>query len=91
VRGVVYSIAKEELHDLDVLEGVPEDRYRREIYLVLGEGGEWYKAYLYRLTNPSGPYRPAESYLDDMIEGAQAHGLDAEYTQHLISWRRSLD
>jgi gamma-glutamylcyclotransferase (GGCT)/AIG2-like uncharacterized protein YtfP len=91
VRGVVYSIAREEMHDLDVLEGVPEGRYRREVFLVLGQDGEWYEAYLYRLANPSGPFTPAKSYLDDMIEGAQAHGLDAEYTQRLISWRRSLD
>ncbi|MFC2046451.1 gamma-glutamylcyclotransferase family protein [Chloroflexota bacterium] len=92
VRGVLYTIAKEEIHDLDVLEGVPpENRYKRETFLVLGEDGEWYEADLYRLVKPTGPHTPAKSYLDDMIEGAQAHGLDPEYTERLIAWRRSLD
>ena len=91
VRGVIYAIAEEEMHDLDLLEGVPEGRYKREAYSVLAEDGKWYEADLYRVVNPTGPYVPAKSYLDDMIEGAQEHGLDAEYTENLISWRRSLD
>ena len=91
VRGVLYTIAKEEMHDLDVLEMVPEGIYKRETFTVLGKDGKWYQAYLYRLENPAGPYPPAKSYLDDMIEGAQAHGLDAEYTEKLVAWRRTLD
>ena len=92
VHGVLYTIAKDEMPDLDVLEMVPEGIYKRETFYVLGEDGKWYQAYLYRLQNPAGPrYTPAKSYLDDMIEGAQVHGLKAEYTENLVAWRRTLD
>jgi gamma-glutamylcyclotransferase (GGCT)/AIG2-like uncharacterized protein YtfP len=91
VHGVLYRIAKQEIRGLDVLEGVPEGRYKRETFLVLGEDREWYSADLYRLIHPTGPYTPSKSYLDDMIEGAKAHGLEHTYVEKLVSWRSSLD
>lgn len=91
VRGVLYRIAKEEIRALDVLEGVPEGRYKRETFLILGEDGAWYPADLYRLIHPTGPYTPSKSYLDDMIEGAKAHELEPTYIEKLVSWRLSLD
>jgi gamma-glutamylcyclotransferase (GGCT)/AIG2-like uncharacterized protein YtfP len=91
VRGVIYAIKKAEIHDLDILERVHQEVYTRETFLVLGQDNEWYEADLYRPTNPKGPYTPAKSYLDDMIEGAKAHGLDPEYSEKLVAWRKSID
>ncbi len=89
--GVIYEMPKKEMDDLDVLESVPEGLYTRETFLVLGEDGEWHEGNLYRVANPEGPFTPAKSYLDLMIEGAREHGLDAEFLEKLESMRRSLD
>ena len=91
VHGVLYRIAREEIQRLDELEGVPEGRYKRETFLVLGEDGAWHSADLYRLIKPTGPYTPSKSYLDDMIKGAREHKLDPSYVNKLVSWRKELD
>ncbi len=91
VQGVIYEVLEEEIETLDIMESVPEGLYTRDAFFVLGEDGEWHLADLYRVAKPSGPYTPAKSYLDDMIEGAQEHGLEAVYTERLVSLRRSLD
>jgi gamma-glutamylcyclotransferase (GGCT)/AIG2-like uncharacterized protein YtfP len=91
VQGVIYEIPEEEIDELDILESVPEGLYRRDTFLVLGEDGKWHRADLYRVTKPTGPYPPSKGYLDDMIEGARDHGLEAGYIEKLVSIRRSLD
>jgi gamma-glutamylcyclotransferase (GGCT)/AIG2-like uncharacterized protein YtfP len=91
VQGVIYEVPEEELVDLDILESVPEGLYRRDTFLVLGADGQWHKADLYRVSNPTGPYPPSKEYLEDMIEGAREHGLTPEYTAKLVALRRSLD
>ncbi len=39
---------------------------------------------------PGEPLPPAQHYLDHMIDGARAHGLDPAYLEKLVAWRRSL-
>ena len=89
--GVIYEMPTKEMDDLDVLESVPEGLYTRETFLVLGEDGEWHEGDLYRVANPEGPFTPAASYLDLMIEGAREHGLDTDFLKKLEAMRRSLD
>jgi gamma-glutamylcyclotransferase (GGCT)/AIG2-like uncharacterized protein YtfP len=91
VKGVIYEVSESELVELDVLESVPEGIYRRDTYLVLGEGGQWCRADLYRVSTPTGPYTPSASYVDFMIEGAREHGLDTDYIEHLVAIRMTVD
>lgn len=91
VQGVIYSVNKSEVLDLDILEGVPEGKYRKQRFLVLGDDREWYEVNLYMPAAPGDLIPPAPHYLDDMIAGAKAHDLDPEYTAKLVAWRHSLD
>jgi gamma-glutamylcyclotransferase len=91
VQGVIYEVASDEIVAMDAQESVAEGIYRRQAFLVLGEDGNCYRADLYRVGIPAGPYAPAAQYLDLMIEGAQEHGLRADYIERLLSLRRSLD
>jgi hypothetical protein len=83
VHGVIYEIPEKELLELDILESVPQGLYNRETFLVLGETNEWQKADLYRVAEPKGPFRPARSYVDLMLDGAKIHGLDPEYVKKI--------
>jgi hypothetical protein len=91
VRGVIYSVKKAEIADLDLLEGVPEGKYEKGQFLVLGDDQEWYEVDLYMPAAPGDLIPPAPHYLDNMITGAYAHGLDPDYTAKLVAWRLSLN
>jgi hypothetical protein len=80
---VIYEIPEKELLELDILESVPQGLYNRETFLVLGENDEWQKTDLYRVAEPKGPFRPARSYVDLMLDGAKLHGLDPEYVKKI--------
>jgi cation transport regulator ChaC len=82
-RGVIYEILEEEMLRLDEVESVPLGLYARETFLVLGEDGELYSAELYIAVKPEGPYTPARSYVELMVEGAEEHGLDQDYAEKL--------
>jgi cation transport regulator ChaC len=87
-HGVIYSMPKEEMDDLDIVESVPEGLYKRETFLVLGEDGTLHKADLYRVVDPQGPFAPAKSYLELMLEGAREHQMDPKFIKWLESmWR----
>jgi hypothetical protein len=90
-HGVIYTMPKAEMDSLDILESVPEGLYTRETFLVYGEDGDWHEADLYRVADPKGPFTPAASYLDLMIEGAREHGLDSAYVANLEAMRRDLN
>ena len=83
VRGVLYEVSKDEMEHLDVVESVPYGLYCRESYIVLGEDRRWHNADLYRVVKPTGPYTPARSYVELMLEGAENHGLDPNYVKEL--------
>ena len=88
---MIYETLAEEIEALDIVESVPQGLYRRDTFLVMGEDGSWHETELYRVVRPRGPYPPAKTYLDQMIEGAQEHRLEAGYIEELVSLRRSLD
>ena len=76
---IIYSMPKKEMDELDVVESVHEGLYTRETFLVFGEDGKWHKADLYRVTHPQGPFAPAKSYLQLMLEGAREHKMDPKF------------
>ena len=82
-RGVLYEISDKEMDELDVVESVPQGLYVRETYLILGEDRRWHSADLYRCAKPTGPYAPARSYVELMLDGAEKHQLDPKYVQEL--------
>ena len=90
VRGVIYEVPLEEMLRLDEVESVPQGLYSRETFLVLGEDGEFHEADLYRVVKPEGPFTPARSYVELMLEGAKEHGLDQEYIEELLELLGSL-
>jgi hypothetical protein len=83
VRGVIYDISEREIQELDIAESVNQGSYIREAYLVLGEDRRWHSADLYRVAKPTGPYAPARSYVELMLEGAEGHNLDSNYVKEL--------
>ena len=90
IKGVLYDVDEKELLAMDILEDVPQDVYRRDPFLVLGEDGQWHRADLYRVSHPAGPYTPSRKYVDFMVAGAKEHGIDPEYTAKLVALRQSL-
>ena len=83
VHGVLYEVNQKEMEELDIVESVSQGHYVRETYLVQGEDGRWHSSDLYRCARPSGPYSPARSYVELMLEGAIEHQLDPNYIKEL--------
>ena len=81
VHGVIYEVDSREIEALDILEKVPLGVYKREGFMVMGEDGRWYKADLYRVVKPEGPYTPAERYVEWMVEGMKEHDIDPVYAK----------
>jgi len=79
VHGILYNVSEEDIAVLDEREGIPQGWYTRDSLLVLGEDGEWYKADLYQVVEPEGPFTPSREYVETMIEGANYHGIDSGY------------
>ena len=87
VQGVVYTIKKEEIEALDILEDVPLGIYNRETFKVISPDGKWYNADLYYVANPKGPYTPSLTYLGYMIKGAKAQGINQPWIDYLEALR----
>jgi gamma-glutamylcyclotransferase (GGCT)/AIG2-like uncharacterized protein YtfP len=87
VHGALYEVTEEELITMDNLECY-KGFYKRETYLVLGEDGKWIRADLYRVIDPKGPFTPARSYVDIMLEGARDLGLDPDYIKKIEEFHR---
>lgn len=83
VHGVIYECDEEDMKKMDILESVNQGLYKRETFKVLGEDQNWYDADLYRVVKPLGPFTPAHSYVELMLSGAKAHGLDREYIRFI--------
>lgn len=88
VWGILFSIPVPEIEALDVLEDIPLGLYQRDGFLVLAEDGSWQTAQLYRVVKPEGPFTPAKSYLDFMLEGAREHGLPGDYIDGIEAFRK---
>ncbi len=87
VHGALYEFTEQEFITMDNLDCY-KGSYRRETFLVLGEDGKWHKADLYRVIEPKGPFTPARSYVDIMLEGARDLGLDPEYIKKIEEFHR---
>lgn len=87
VQGVVYTIKKEEIEALDILEDVPLGIYNRETFKVVAPDGKWYNADLYYVANPKGPFTPSLKYLGYMIKGAKAQGINQPWIDYLEDLR----
>ena len=88
VHGALYEMTEQELIAMDNLEDCYKDTYKRETFLVLGEDGKWHKADLYRVIDPQGPFPPARSYVEIMLEGARDLGMDPEYIKKIEEYYR---
>jgi len=92
VHGVIYECDEEDMKKMDILESVNQGLYKRETFKVLGEDQNWYDADLYRIVKSQGPFTPARSYVELMLSGAKAHGLDREYIRFIENiYEQSLD
>ena len=100
VEGVVYTIPKENLKNLDLYEGrkvknnVEVGMYRRQ-YLPIKIKDRW-KTVLTYLVNRNIEYKskidlkPSREYLETIISGAEEHGLSKDYLNLLknIEYKR---
>jgi cation transport regulator ChaC len=78
VCGVLYKIPEGALRSLDRFEGVPE-HYRRIEVTATGGLGNTIPAQAYIATKVEKGLRPAQHYLQTILQGAGEHGLPAEY------------
>ena len=84
VYGAVYQIPENEILDLDTLEGVPDNEYKRETFWVEAFNGEKIRADIYRVVEPKGPFTPSIKYLDILIDGAKSRNFPEEYINRFI-------
>lgn len=83
VEAAMYECPESDLGTLDYRRDYYVPDYKREIFRVMGEDGEWYQASLYRLWEPKGPFPPARGYVEGMLEGARQLELSPEYIERI--------
>ena len=85
--GVLYEISEEELAQLDLTEGVLIGHYRRiEVTAEpVGERHEAVRAVTLVSDTQRSDLRPSERYVRLLVEGAEEHGLPAEWIAYLRS------
>jgi gamma-glutamylcyclotransferase (GGCT)/AIG2-like uncharacterized protein YtfP len=88
--GVLYEISEEEILHLDQIEGVYNAKYYRQEVVVVTDTGRMKNAFLYRTTNPSGPYETTRVYLGKLLTGAKENHLPVEYIEQLQKHFNSL-
>jgi gamma-glutamylcyclotransferase (GGCT)/AIG2-like uncharacterized protein YtfP len=84
VEGVVWDITDAHRNSLDAYEEYP-NAYTRKDVVVETFDGRTLTAFAY-VAHPSGPVRPNRRYLQQIIEGARAHGLTPSYIAFLESF-----
>jgi hypothetical protein len=78
--GVLYEITSDDLAHIDLTEGVLIDNYRRiEIVTLALDGGEPTPAFTLTTGAQAPELRPSDRYMALLIEGAETHGLPAEW------------
>jgi|SRR5579875_1223196 cation transport regulator ChaC len=82
VYGVLYRLTEAGLRALDRFEGVPE-HYRRIEVTVVDEEGRRIPAQTYIATRVEKGLKPANHYLQIILQGAEEHKLPAEYIETL--------
>ena len=71
------------MEHLDTIEAVPEGLYYRQKVLVVNEEGDFLEVDTYRTTDPRGPFKPAKSYVELILEGATLHNLPEDYIKKI--------
>jgi len=82
VYGVLYRVTEQQLKALDRFEGVPE-HYRRSEVAVLDAEAKKVGAQVYLARKVRKGLKPDRLYLQKIIEGAEEHGLPADYIERL--------
>ncbi len=73
VLGAIYVISKQDLEQLDILEGYP-DLYNRMLVEVEGEDGDKYDAYAYTMVEKD-LQAPPDHYYEILLEGYEDWNL----------------
>jgi gamma-glutamylcyclotransferase (GGCT)/AIG2-like uncharacterized protein YtfP len=82
VWGVLYRLSETQLRTLDRFEGVPEHYRRSEVNVIDAEGSK-VGAQVYLARKVRKGLKPDRHYLARIIQGAEAHGLPADYIAQL--------
>ena len=82
VWGVLYRLSEQQLCALDRFEGVPE-HYRRSEVNVTDAQGNKVGAQVYLARKVRKGLKPDRHYLARIVQGAEEHGLPADYIAQL--------
>jgi hypothetical protein len=91
VHGVLWMITDEDERALDRYEGVADGLYgkeRQRVHLLVGstpEVMEAVEALIYVARDPARGV-PKTGYLEQVIAGAESHGLPPEYVAEIRAW-----
>ena len=86
VLGVAYAITADDLAHVDLTEGVLIENYRRVAVEVIAlGGGASFEAWTLTSERRGDGLLPSERYMALLIDGAEHHGLPAEY----VAWLRA--
>ncbi len=82
VWGVLYRLSEPQLRGLDRFEGVPEHYRRSEVNVTDAEGHK-VGAQVYLARKVRKGLKPDRHYLARIVQGAEEHGLPADYIAQL--------
>jgi len=86
VLGVAYAISADDLAHVDLTEGVLIENYRRvAVEVVALVGGAPFQAWTLTSERRDVGLLPSERYMALLVDGAEHHGLPAEY----VAWLRA--
>jgi hypothetical protein len=87
VYGIAYAVTAADLAHVELTEGVLIGNYRRiPVRLAPIDGSDALEAFTLTSDRRDPGLRPSDRYMALLIEGAEWHGLPAEY----VAWLRSL-
>lgn len=81
--GVLYSLPAKELADLDAASGVDKGLWATVKITLTDDKGRQVPANTLTIPDPTGPYRPPETYTTPILVGAKAWPLPAGYIKKL--------
>jgi gamma-glutamylcyclotransferase (GGCT)/AIG2-like uncharacterized protein YtfP len=84
VEGAVYDLTETHMASLDRYEGVADHHYeRRNVTVQFPDGRREQVITYFALPQPGEPFKPSKKYMTTIIDGAEAHGLPADYIAKL--------
>lgn len=82
-EGALYSISWDDLHAMDVFEGVPASMYQRiEVPVQCGRETRQAWTYIGRIEDGA-PFPTTRAYIDTILRGAREHALDEDWIRFL--------